>query len=450
MDEKKETGEGIKRSWILSGWVVTAIVLGLTIALALGTPPTPLKTVSVVYAPGADKAPLSVFVQPPLAVMEIDGKGQPVAIQFSNHTEATEAVSAVEALPLNCFQLTPQGGAVTLLAAHQTRVGLYDLRVVSGDCEGQRELTIHYPAAAASTAAAGEEMFVSTGPILITTSRQVAVERFVHAVSALAVPIVLALVALLIDRYQKRKEKVLKDQEAQRNREQQQLDLKVDEERRTLERKLDVWKLIFPIIDGYIRKHYVLISRQMDLLLSELDRSPLNVRYVMAEVMVLRAAFDRMGDEVGGFSFPHGSAEGICSLLGNRLMEAWEDAAGDRRGFAVSARAVKPTDLASEADEKMKEMAKKDSSLKKFHGDFAMKIAALKNMEELKGLLLLTIQFLDFENNALWYPWWYTIPPTLPFSTISFENLGLGVGDKARLVELLAALHDEVPKECRA
>jgi hypothetical protein len=426
-----------KRSWFLSGWLVGCGILALTIVLVVGVPPTPLKTVSVVYAPGADKNPLAIFVQPPLAVMESDGETQPLAIQFTNHADTTVPVGTVEALPASCFQLKPQGAAVASLTPQQTRVGRYELSVDPA-CEGQRALTIQYSAPKTAIAAAATEAMISTSPILITTSKRLAAERFVHAANALAVPIVLALIALLIDRYQKRKEQAQKDLDTARDLEQQKL-----------QRKLDVWKLIFPIIDGYIRKHYVLISRQMDLVLTEMTKTPVHTRYLMCEVIVLRSAFDRLGDEVGGFSFQDSSAEGICSILSNHLLARWEETAGDRRGFAKSARAVCPTDRAAEADEKLTAMANNDVSIRRFHAAFEKKLAVPATMDELKELLKLTVQFLDFENNALWYPWWYSSPPTLDFKAISFEKLGLKDEVKKNLYGLLKSFEKEVPSECR-
>ena len=440
----------LRRSSLKVWLPITIFLLGTVFVLLRlasgripGVPDAPLKNVTVYYLPGAEKSPLALFLEPPTSILQVNGPHQLLALQFTNNTKSTITLEPVEVQPDACFQLHETGTPLKGLAAGQTHVAFYDLSAKTSSapdstaaCDGQYPLTIHYAFSTPVPASKGHpattlrnERSVSTSSILITSHHKLSAEKFFRIAGALAIPLLLAVATFLIQQFQ--------DQKAQQQKEQ--------------ELKLEVWKIIFPMIDGYMRKYYVPISRQMEAVRRETCKpaSTVNTMNLVASLLVLRADVNLLAKEVGGLYFRSKTAEIVGSELMNKFWSECYAIAVDEDLFSHAVDAVAPTDNVSEAKGKLVALGTLEPATQAFLTRLQTDLGKPTNLTKLDRYLVLIIQVLDFENNLLWYPEWYKTPPRIAIKGFSPTNLGLTATDEQELQATIKEYGKEVPRECR-
>lgn len=428
------------------GISVVVVLLLLAFRVFPGVPEEPLGNLKV-YSPSVDRTALTVFVEPPTGVLLQKGPGQAVAMQFTNTTANDLRVESVSIVPQtdSCFRLT--GQAPGQLAAGASATAVFDLRAPptgDPDCLGRRAAAIQY-SYTVMTADGGhhlERRVLSLSPILITTRWRAGFESFFHIAASLLVPFLLAIATYFIQQIPAETARHQREEEAAQAAKQL-----LDEQR------FRGWQIIFPMLNGYVRDFYTPISRQMDLLLEELQRdtrtgNAFDGEEVMAALLILRTLFDQLGEKVGGYYFRDKNAEDVAAIATNHFWDICDDLAGGKSQLAKFASHVRPTDTVLQARQKLTSLVERDAAEAALQQSFQASLEKEEARHQLLQHLRLMVEVVDFETGALWYPEWYQSAPELHFSLLASQGLGLSDAEARVLDAKVAALRAEIPKEC--
>ncbi len=432
------------RVWLtIAGFLLLmAIGVGLVASgIIPGVPDLPQKTVSLYSSPQTDTSPLTLYLQPPASTLEVGAAGQVLALQFSNRSTNAAQLSQVIAEPHTCFALRPLESQPGVLPAGKTVVSLYRLTVPGGDhgtdapmeCHAQEELTLRYSYTwSAQAGAAGQargEGFISTSPISITTARQLWWERVFRMAGLLAVPLLLAIVGFYFQEFQTRKADQQKDESL----------------------RLEVWKIVFPIVNGLNNKYYVQMARKAGYAKAEASAAKPNGRSVTAALVLLRAANLALYKEQGGFSFRNLPAEDLCYALSQQLWGICQGMLdeGDQLYFDEFAACVLRRDTIGEAANKLDARAAQDAELRKRLELFQQTVILPIQQGIVIKLLDAFGAILEFECNTLLYPEWYQTPPVLNFSKLSLEGMEFQDKERQEHLAVVGQYKKLLPRECR-
>ncbi len=429
------------------------VIMGLASGSILGGPETVQKSVTLTYTPQAKGSPLMVLLEPPMSVLNVDEAPQPLALQFTN-TGGSKLILGPPSIEPDCFQFTPTDADpshVITLDPHQSRVVIYHLSArtqVSGrqllapkDCQGRRSLAFYFqfgevcanPKKTSDTPLHGQQA-IATSPILITDQRHLVAQRRLHIASLFAIPLILAFATFLLQQFQELRA------------EQQKLG----------EQKLEVWKVIFPMIDKYMRELYTPINRAMAIARDETAKDPAkttpDLDNIIASIVILRALFNHLGSKTGGYYFRYRGGEDLVQILTANFWERCYEFMTNKDELATCVDAIHRTDSISIVKGKLLTLCTANAAVDTFTKDLRAALTPT-HIAQLDRYLSLTIQVLDFENTVLWYPEWYTKPSPIDMANLVPHKLHLPASAsptnwEQQWRDTLLAYQKELPKNC--
>jgi hypothetical protein len=459
--------------WALGILVFLACFLFLLWVLAKGQFPglrqDREKNVTVFYPPRPEGGGVTLFLGPPVATLQTQGDSEPLLLEFTNHLPVVAHVESLRISPSDCFILdpvkepsSPAALPEATLRPGETVVSPYRLRFKQDpkSCSGQRSLMLAFhwmgeqsqvatnekkangrniSHTASTLAPRSGEYALSTSPIELVTLSQRAMERMVHVIGLLAGAILIPLaLGLLTWAYQVRQSKQDKRQNEEALR-------------------LDAWKAIFPDMLKNIQRHYIPISRRMDLVIEQIElheKDPSkNLRMLYEKVLILRAQVRHLGATRGGFYFRSKPGEELCGdlldvfwPLCRRQADAslYSDLVAKLfpRGVAIGESISLPPGSSDETDF--------NTLVAHFEADIAVEPMGLNRMRRLLSLLRM---ILNFECDSPLYPEWYDDAPEFEVDDFNFKDLPLGEdGDKiqeraGRYIKYVSKIGDKRKKE---
>jgi hypothetical protein len=456
--------------WILAALLIaSSLLLGaLAINLLPGLPEARKKNVTVFYPPHADTFGVSLFLEPPVATLQVQGdtsEDQLLSLQFTNRLETPAQLGSLTAFPQNCFTLLPDPSGATPsawspLAPHQTAVALLRLKLPAErrECLGQRPLILRYTWTALSAPTPHtrkkpakrtrrgkgkvapppppilQQATISTSPIEIITQARRSWERFFHVTAvvcgAVLIPIFLALFTYTYQVGQAKRDAL--------------------QERQALQ--FEVWKIIFPRLSRAIEKYYIGISRQMDLLRVETKEPAATADFdsLFAALFTLRKQFEIFLEDKGGYSFRTKPAENLCANLTNRFWDACYGFSADKDTFLATAGMFDPKFTLNQAKQKLAALGTADPAVRTLQLQFKTALSTGNNLKNFDHHLELIVSILDFECDRPYYPEWYTIAPQIKLASFTATGLCLSPAHQQEVQALIETYIADIARECRA
>ncbi len=433
-----EKSQRVKRWTIAVGVVLAvAVFLGLVSGLLPGIPDPQQKALTVFYRPNAGKEGLSLYLQPPMSMLQVEGRSQALAMQFTNYQSTPVQLLDVHVEPSNCFTLRFNRPGPLTVMPNQSVVLLPRLAARAGVEEDstrchQQSLNFVYSWDGAESRVNTNS--VSTSPVTLIARWKEFAERLLHALDAIVISVSLPLfLGLLNYLYQRSADRRAQQETA-------------------LARNLQVWKEILPSIIKLVTQHYVPISRKMDIVTEEIVKleshdpaqggSTLNV---LAALLLLRRAVWELYQQNGGWYLRSKRAEQLCTNLADRL---WDEC--DSYCRTVEFRNLAEGFTREDTFFTIRDHLSSPTvtpERRQLRNDFEYALRDPRKLDRIKRLLSLSTRVLDFECDRPLYPEWYEEAPR--FNTHQFSVLGLGIRDEERVQQIAAEYMAGIRPECK-